>query len=166
MNKRHEKRHIEINRREEKREETDVAVKRSQPSSLKPPGRRTKTNRGDGTRVDACRPIWEAMWAGQTCYSACRELGGRNGVPAWSTLKEWIRTDPVIAAHYARAREAWTDYHLDAMLEIADRPLVDETVTTQAHGAVEVKRCDLVNRRRLQIDARKWIVARAAPKKP
>ncbi|HXX82879.1 MAG TPA: hypothetical protein VEN29_02730 [Casimicrobiaceae bacterium] len=127
--------------------------------------RRARTKPGDQARVDACQPIWEAMWEGQTCFSACRELGGRNGVPAWSTLKEWISTDPAIAANYARAREAWADYHFDAMLEIADTPQIGETVVTKANGTVEVRRGDMVERARLQIDARKWIIARAAPKK-
>jgi hypothetical protein len=70
-----------------------------------------------------------------------------------------------VAANYARAREAWADYHFEALLAIADTPQIGETVVTRANGTVEVKRGDMVDRARLQIDARKWIIARAAPKK-
>lgn len=50
------------------------------------------------------------------------------------------------------------------ILEIADTPLMGIKTTIKASG-VETTEGDMVEHRRLQIDARKWVLARMAPKK-
>lgn len=49
--------------------------------------------------------------------------------------------------------------------QIADTPVEGVTITTKADGGVEEKRADMIEHRRLQIESRKWLLARLMPKK-
>jgi hypothetical protein len=51
------------------------------------------------------------------------------------------------------ADKPWADYRFEALLTIAETPQIGETVVTRANGTVEVRRGDMVDHRRLQIDA-------------
>lgn len=73
---------------------------------------------------------------------------------------------------YARACEARADIYFDQILEIADTPLkatTKETTTKMYKGKpvneVVVKEGDAIDHRRLQIDARKWMLGKMNPKK-
>jgi len=70
---------------------------------------------------------------------------------------------PHLRAPSQRAREIGYATHFDEILEIADTPEVGETVTDKPTGR-EVCTGDMIEHRRLRIDARKWMLARALPK--
>ena len=57
----------------------------------------------------------------------------------------WVEQDAELATKYARAREIGYKAHADAIIEIADQ-------------------ADDPNKARVQIDARKWILAKMLPK--
>ena len=56
------------------------------------------------------------------------------------------------------------DNLFDEILEIADSIELGETITTKA-GGQEVTQADMIQHRRLKIDARKWIISKLMPKK-
>jgi hypothetical protein len=66
---------------------------------------------------------------------------------------------------YARAKEDQLQILEDEILEIADRPQVGEIVTIKADGSTERKVSDMIEHRKLQIDARKWLMSKLKPKK-
>jgi hypothetical protein len=56
------------------------------------------------------------------------------------------------------------DNLFEEILEIADFVQIGETITTKA-GEQEVTQADMIQHRRLRIEARKWIVSKLLPKK-
>ncbi len=78
------------------------------------------------------------------------------GVPA-ATFVSWVEKDPVLAEQYACAREVMLDKMADDLLEISD-----EAVPSTANGGLDSA---AVAKQRLQVDTRKWLLSKLAPKK-
>jgi hypothetical protein len=72
--------------------------------------------------------------------------------------------DAALQEQYARARETQADVIFDEMIEIADTPRTGIKKKTTASG-VEINEGDMIEHRRLQIDARKWVLGKLRPKK-
>jgi len=87
-----------------------------------------------------------------------------EGMPHISTVLDWVNRRPEFAEQYARAREARADMLVEDMLHIADTPQ-EGTVTKETEKGTFVTTGDMIEHRRLQVDARKWNAARMAPKK-
>lgn len=85
------------------------------------------------------------------------------GIP-YSTAKAWERDVPEHSANVARAREAGCHALADQCLEIADTPMLGVVRTIKPDGAIEERHEDMTNHRRLQLDTRKWLLARWLPK--
>ena len=66
---------------------------------------------------------------------------------------------------YARARESQADAIFDEILAIADTPMVGEKRKVKEDGSVEIQTGDMIEHRRLQVDARKWMAGKLRPKK-
>lgn len=83
-----------------------------------------------------------------------------------STFYEWIEADKDKAKRYARACELRADAIFDEILEIADDSSQDSIKTDLGDG-IETERLNVefVQRSRLRVDTRKWIVAKLNPKK-
>lgn len=88
-----------------------------------------------------------------------------DGMPSFSVVFGWIANDSQFAEQYARAREAQADKMAAEILEISDTPVIGIKKKTDETGKVEVTEADMIEHRRLQVDARKWLAARMAPKK-
>jgi hypothetical protein len=90
--------------------------------------------------------ICEKLAQSKTLRAICREAG----MPAEATVRAWaldLDGHGPFAAKYARAREIGYYGMADEILDIADHP--DEST---------------VNRDRLRIDTRKWLLSKALPK--
>jgi hypothetical protein len=96
---------------------------------------------------------------GHSLLSICEALG----VPH-ATARKWEAEIPAHGANVARAREAGCHALAEQALEIANTPHLGEVRTTKADGAVEIRQEDMTNHRRLQIDTRKWLIAKWLPK--
>lgn len=99
--------------------------------------------------------------SGRSVRSVCLD----PDMPGLSTVMEWRNERPEFAEQYARAMDDRADFHFEEILAIADTPVRGVKTTTKGDGSVEVLEADMIEHRRLQVDARKWIVARMAPKK-
>lgn len=66
---------------------------------------------------------------------------------------------------YARAREDQADTLADQIIEIADTPMLGIKTKTDDEGNVETTEGDMIEHRRLRVDARKWIAAKLKPRK-
>lgn len=51
------------------------------------------------------------------------------------------------------------------VLEISDTPVMGEIKTIKPDGSIEIKQDEMLGHRRLQIDTRKWLMAKMKPKK-
>jgi len=80
----------------------------------------------------------------------------RKEFPSTATFYQWLEADEDKAKRYVRACEIRADVIFEDIIDIADHSNEDHTPFTGAN---------VVQRDRLKIDARKWIVAKLHPKK-
>lgn len=105
--------------------------------------------------------ICELLAQGMSLRSVCRQ----EGMPPESTVRLWVVDDREgFAAHYTRARDIGMDALADELLEISDTPVVGKK-TKVAGDKTETTEGDMIEHRRLQVDARKWYLSKVAPKK-
>jgi hypothetical protein len=88
--------------------------------------------------------ITERLTAGDSLRSICKP----DDMPAESTVRKWVVYDREgFSAHYEKARRAQMDALAEDLLEIAD------------------ENSDDVQRARLRVDTRKWLMSKIAPKR-
>jgi hypothetical protein len=87
-------------------------------------------------------------------------------LPSPSTIRKWLtEPDKVDFLHqYEISLSMRADTLFEEILEIADSVQIGETITTKA-GEKEITQADMIQHRRLRIDARKWVVSKLLPKK-
>lgn len=105
--------------------------------------------------------ICERIADGESLRSICDD----EDMPARSTVFRWLGENEAFRSQYSYAREAQADALFDEILSIADTPVLGEKTKTDAEGNTEVTTGDMIEHRRLQIDARKWMAAKLRPKK-
>lgn len=103
--------------------------------------------------------ICERLAAGESLRAICRD----EGMPAHSTVLGWVNDNPDFSDQYTRAREKGYAVMFDHMLEIADTPQQGVTIKESEKGT-EVRTGDMIEHRRLRVDTRKWMLAKALPK--
>lgn len=87
---------------------------------------------------------------GLTAGKPMREILRRPRMPAARTVLEWLEKEPEFARNYARARGMWAQSEATAIVKLAD--------------SCRGKSHEVVNATRVQIDTRKWVIARLLPK--
>ena len=85
-----------------------------------------------------------------------RQASQMAGV-ARQTFLDWVDKDQELAGHYAHARAAMIDKIADDIMTIADEDLMPT-------GEVKVDSA-MVQKQRLRVDTRKWLLSKLAPKK-
>jgi len=96
--------------------------------------------------------VFSGMRSGLSAFKACEAAS----VPH-STFLEWIRDDEELANSYARAREDLIERIANEVLELSDAD-----VGLQPDGK---KDWAAVQKHKLQVDTRKWLLSKLAPKK-
>lgn len=90
----------------------------------------------------------------------------REGMPTSTTFYEWIDSDKEKALHYARACEKRADSIFEEILEIADESSNDILSFEIGEGIISEKvDHENIQRSRLRVDARKWMLGKMNPKK-
>lgn len=93
------------------------------------------------------------------------QIAGELGCVA-SSITDWVAADADFAAMYARAKLAQADYMADEIVAIADEGSNDWMQRElEAGRIVEVPDHEHINRSRLRVDTRKWLMSKMAPKK-
>jgi hypothetical protein len=83
-------------------------------------------------------------------------------MPSQSMVFRWLAANTGFREQYAHARETQAEYWAEEIVSIAD----DGTNDTYLDGdGNERVNHDVINRSRLRVDTRKWLMARMAPKK-
>lgn len=112
--------------------------------------KRTQPGSEDRTKISAL--VLEGMRSGLSAFKACQKVG----VPQ-STFNRWVDTDAKLAEDYAHAREDLIERMANEVLELADSE-VPETEDGK-------KDWQAIQKHKLQVDTRKWLLSKLAPKK-
>jgi len=80
-------------------------------------------------------------------------IAGKQGMPSYQTIMEWLKTHSDFEAMYRQAREDQADTLADEIIAIAD--------SVKDSGPTDSAR---VNAARLRVDARKWVASKLKPK--
>jgi hypothetical protein len=75
-----------------------------------------------------------------------------------------LAADAEVAQRYTRAKELGCHAVADEMLRLADECRIGKKVTDSQKDGVSTVTADMVERSRLQIETRKWLLARLMPK--
>ena len=111
-----------------------------------------KTKPGSPDRRKLADMVLAGMRGGLSALKACEATGVHQ-----STFNTWLNDDSALAVDYARARE----YLIERMAqEVLD--LSDSDVGLQPDGK---KDWAAVQKHKLQVDTRKWLLSKLAPKK-
>jgi hypothetical protein len=117
-----------------------------------------KTGRPSKYGPEVVSEICSQLSEGRSLRSICED----ENLPDKSTVLRWLAAYPDFRDQYARAREAQTDAMAEEILEIADESGWDLSVDDKGHVAVNG---EAINRSRLRVDTRKWLMSKMAPKK-
>ena len=88
-----------------------------------------------------------------------------DDMPCRVTIFSWMASREDFLNKYARAREAQADKLAEEIVMIADTPVNGIKTKTNDKGEIETIEGDMIEHRRLQVDARKWYASKLAPKK-
>lgn len=124
------------------------------PAEARPPGRPSTFTQ------EIADEICERMADGESLRAICSS----DNMPRRSTVFRWLAADEAFRDQYAHACELRTDELFDQMLEIADTPQIGTKSVSKASG-IEITEADMIEHRRLQVEARKWALGKMAPKK-
>lgn len=106
--------------------------------------------------------ICERLAGGESLRRIC----GDAGMPALASVYRWLQADEAFRAQYVLAREHQADALFDEILDIADDGTNDFVEKESKTGLrTIVLREEAISRSRLRVEARKWMIARLAPKK-
>ena len=91
-----------------------------------------------------------------------RKALSNEGMPEDDTFHRWLRNDENKNGQYARACELRADLIFEEILEIADESQKDKKTLVDGKEVID---SEVVQRSRLRIDARKWMLSKMEPKK-
>lgn len=91
-------------------------------------------------------------------HKACKQ----SGYPANVTVYEWLKEDKDFANNYARACEVRHEAMADDILEICDA--TENDIIRDLEGN-EITNNNVIQRDKLRVDTRKWLLSKLMPKK-
>lgn len=118
-------------------------------------GRPTKFNQKLANRI--CAQLAEGISLRTVCLA--------EDMPNKSTVFNWFRTNKMFLDQYARAKEESADAMSEEILDIADDGTNDWMTVNRGRETVEVPNNEVLQRSRLRVDTRKWIMSKMKPKK-
>jgi len=105
--------------------------------------------------------ICERIAGGETLRQVCRD----EAMPEQRTVFRWLAANEGFRQQYAHAREALMEHFADEIIDIAEDGSNDWTERETKAGRIEVVDREVIERSRLRIEARKWLMGKCAPKK-
>ena len=123
---------------------------KTKPNEKKAPAKRTVPGSEDRAKISAM--VLAGMRGGLSAFKSCQAAG----VPH-STFLTWVNQDTSLADNYAHAREDLIERMASEVMELADSE-VPETGDGK-------KDWQAIQKHKLQVDTRKWLLSKLAPKK-
>lgn len=103
-------------------------------------------------KPELSQAILDQMVEGNSLRQSCKTVGVSIG-----TFLGWVADDATLAEHYARARAILLEHLAEDLVEISDTPVGSLDSGATDTGAVQ--------KQRLQVDTRKWLLSKLVPKK-
>lgn len=110
---------------------------------------------------DLADRICEQLAEGTSLRTVCLS----EDMPSARTVFRWLRTHEDFCQQYARAKEESADAMSEDILDIADDGTNDWMTITKGKDTYEVPNQEVLQRSRLRVDTRKWIMSKMKPKK-
>ena len=110
-----------------------------------------RTKPGSPERAKQADAVLANMESGMSCWKACEKAGVKN-----STFLLWVSQDSALAEKYAHARENFIEKIAADLMDISDQD--PEIVDGKKDWAA-------IQKHKLQVDTRKWLLSKLAPKK-
>lgn len=107
---------------------------------------------GSPDRRKIAELVFAGMRSGMSAFKACQVAGVNQ-----STFNLWLNDDAELAAEYARAREDLIERMAQEVLELSDMDVGEQPDGRKDWAAVQ--------KHKLQVDTRKWLLSKLAPKK-
>jgi hypothetical protein len=104
------------------------------------------------------RKVIKDVASGASVRSACK----KDGTPSLDTFYKWLEKDKSKAERYARATEKRAEAIFEDILNIADENYKDTYVDGEG---IERTDYDVIQRSKLRVDSRKWVLAKMMPKR-
>jgi hypothetical protein len=111
-----------------------------------------RTKPGSDDRAKISQIVLDGMRSGLSAFKACQAAG----VPQ-STFSRWVDDDAILAENYARAREDLIERMATEIMEISDQDVGMSFDGKKDWAAVQ--------KHKLQVDSRKWLLSKLAPRK-
>lgn len=102
--------------------------------------------------------ICDRIAKGESLRSICLD----DDMPSHTTILKWLRNIDVFASQYARAREDQAEFYLDEIIAISDESAQDKIAN---EDGTERTDNEAIQRSKLKVDTRKWVMSKLAPKK-
>jgi hypothetical protein len=132
------------------------------PKEAHTPGTPLPLKRGRKSTYD--RETGELVLARIANGELLNRIGEEDEMPSAAAVRSWVITDvDGFASRYAHARELGWHWHAEEIATLSDRCRVGAKIKTSADG-VEIQTADMVERTKLQIDTRKWLLSKMLPK--
>lgn len=113
---------------------------------------KTKTAKPERDKDAISQSVLQGMRDGLSAFKACQAAG----VPQ-STFNRWVDADAKLAEDYAHAREDLIERMANEVLDLADSEVPETGDGKRDWQAIQ--------QRKLQVDSRKWLLSKLAPKK-
>lgn len=127
----------------------------SKKKTAKPVGRPSKYSEALADKI--CLRI---MMSTEGLHSICKD----DGMPCPATAFNWLNEHKEFLDKYARAKEIQAELLADEIISIADTT-IEGTKTKVTDRGTEIITGDMIEHRRLQVDARKWKASKLYPKR-
>ena len=86
-------------------------------------------------------------------------------MPSVATIFNWFSKHPTFLEQYTRAKQESADAMAEDVLDIADDGTNDYMTITKGDKEYEVTNGEAIQRSRLRVETRKWLMAKMKPKK-
>lgn len=101
------------------------------------------------------------LMEGKSLRSVCTA----DDMPDRASVYNWLQKNQDFFGQYTRAREVQAEHYADEINDIADDGSNDYMMVMRGAQEVEVINHENIQRSRLRVDSRKWIVSKLLPKK-
>lgn len=94
-----------------------------------------------------------------------RSVCAKKGMPDAATVFKWMRTHEEFLKQYARAKQESADAMAEEILDISDEGQNDWMERHYGENVAWVTNGEAIQRSKLRVDTRKWLMAKMKPKK-
>lgn len=116
-------------------------------------------------KENAIKLIFDRISDGESVRGILNNERDKKIYPSRILFNEWIDSDENLAIQYVRACEDRADKIFEEILDIADETSNDVVQMDMDGIIVERTNHEVIQRSRLRVDARKWMLGKMQPKK-